>query len=68
MPAVRMYGFELVMGRHLVALAAFLVESDPPALAVGEVVLDPHRDDGADAGEGVGHHADQGAIAQADER
>jgi hypothetical protein len=57
-------GFELMMGRHFVALAAFLVEPHPPALAVGEV-LDPHRHDGADAGEGVGHDADQGAVAQA---
>jgi hypothetical protein len=38
------------MRRHLMPLAAFFVEADPPALAVGEVVLDPHGDDGADAG------------------
>jgi hypothetical protein len=60
-------GFELVVRRHLVALAAFLVEADPPALAVGEIIVDPHRHDGADAGEGVGHDADQGAVAQADQ-
>jgi hypothetical protein len=60
--------FELVMRRHFVALAAFLVEADPPAFAVGEIILDPHGDDGADAGEGVGHDADQGAVAQADDR
>ena len=42
--------------------------ADPPALPVGEVVLDPHGDDGADAGEGVGHDADQRPIAQADQR
>jgi hypothetical protein len=60
-------GFELVVRRHFVALAAFLVEADPPALAVGEIILDPHRHHGADAGEGVGHHADQGALAQTDE-
>jgi hypothetical protein len=60
-------GFELVVRRHFVALAAFLVEADPPALAIGKIILDPHRHDGADAGEGVGHHADQGAVAQADE-
>jgi hypothetical protein len=27
-------GFELVVGRHLMALAAFFVETDPPAFAV----------------------------------
>jgi hypothetical protein len=31
-------GFELVMGRHFVALAAFFMEADPPALAVGRYV------------------------------
>jgi hypothetical protein len=41
------------------------VEADPPAFAVGKIILDPHRHHGADAGEGVGHDADQGAIAQA---
>jgi hypothetical protein len=45
---------------------ALFVEPEP-ALAVGEVVLDPHGDNGADAGEGVGHDADQGTVAQADE-
>jgi hypothetical protein len=36
-------GFELVVRRHLVLLAALFAEADPPAPAVGEVVLDPHR-------------------------
>ncbi len=53
--------------RHLVALAAFLVQPHPPALALGVVVLDLHGDHGADPGEGVGHDADQRAVAQADE-
>ena len=39
----------------------------PPAFAGGVVVLDLHDDD-ADAREGVRHHADQRAVAQADER
>ena len=47
-------------------LAAFLVQPDPPALAPWEVVLDAHGDDGADAGEGEGHHADQRPVAQPD--
>jgi molybdate-binding protein len=60
-------GLELVVRRHLMALAAFFVEPDPPALALGVVVLDAHGDDGADAGEGVGHDADERAVAQPDD-
>jgi hypothetical protein len=54
------------MRRHLMPLVAFLVQPDPPALALGEVVLDAHGDDGADAGEGEGNHADQRPVAQPD--
>ncbi|HWX31554.1 MAG TPA: hypothetical protein VNZ53_29490 [Steroidobacteraceae bacterium] len=32
--------FELVVHRHLMTLAAFLVQSHPPALTVGKVILD----------------------------
>jgi len=60
-------GFEFVVGRHLVALTAFLVQAYPPALAAGVVVLDFHRNDGADAREAVNHDADQRPIAQADQ-
>ena len=49
-------------------LPPFSCSRTQPALAVREVVLDLHRDDGADAGEGVGHDADQRAVAQADQR
>jgi len=45
-------GFEVVMRRHLMALAAFLMQTNPPALALGVVVLDPHGDDGANARKG----------------
>src|SRR3954452_9309647 len=61
-------GFQLVMCRHLVALAALLVQPHPPALAVRIIVVDPHRDHRTYAGEGVGHDADQRAVAQADHR
>jgi hypothetical protein len=54
------------MRRHLVAFAAFLVEPHPPALARGIVIVDAHGDDGADAGEGISHDADEGAVAQPD--
>ncbi len=59
-------GFQTVMRRHLVPLAAFLVQADSPALALGVVVLDAHGNDGADPGEGEGHDADQRTIAQPD--
>ena len=60
-------GFEIVMRRHLMDLAAFFVEAEPPALAVGEVILDAHADRRADAGEAEGHQRDQRAVAQADD-
>jgi hypothetical protein len=60
-------GFKSVMRRHLVALAALLMQAHPPALAVGVIILDAHGDDCADAREGEGHHRDQRAIPQADE-
>jgi len=59
-------GFEVVVRRHLMPLAAFLMQADPPALALGVVVLDVHGDDSADAGEGEGHDADQRPVAQPD--
>ena len=60
-------GLEIVMRRHFMALAAFLMQPHPPALAVGVVVLDAHGDDRADAGEGEGHHRNQRPIAQPDD-
>ena len=58
--------FGVVVGGHLVELAAFLVEANPPAFAVLVVVLDLHADDGADAGEAVDHDADERPVAEAD--
>src|SRR5712692_9811134 len=52
-----------MMARHFVTLAAFLMEPQPRALAVLEVVLDSQRRSGAHAGEAVNHDADEGAIA-----
>ena len=42
------------------------MQPHPPALAVGVVILDAHRDDRANAGEGEGHHRNQRSIPQAD--
>jgi len=53
---------------HFVALAAFLVQTDPPTFALGVVILDPHGDDGANPSEGIGHYRDQRAVTQAHER
>jgi hypothetical protein len=47
-------------------LPPFFVKPDPPALAVGKIILDPHRDDGANTSKRIGHDADQGAVAQPD--
>jgi hypothetical protein len=55
------------MRRHFVALAAFLMQPDPPALALGVVVLDAHGDDGPDTGKGERHHGNQRPVAQADQ-
>ncbi len=58
-------GFQLVMAGHLMHLAVFLVEAEPPALFLGEIIHDVQRHDRAHAREGVGHHRGDGAIAQA---
>jgi hypothetical protein len=59
-------GFQGVVRRHFVPFAAFLVQADPPALALGIVVLDAHGDDGTDPGKGERHDADQRSVAQPD--
>src|SRR5580704_2161493 len=48
-------GFELVMRRHFVALASFLVQPHPPAFAVLIIVLNAHRNDRTNAGKGRCH-------------
>ena len=58
---------EIVMTGHVMLLAALLVQAHPVALSLHEIVRDRHLRDGADAGEAVGHEADQGTVAQADE-
>jgi hypothetical protein len=60
-------GRKIMMARHFVTLAAFLMEPQPRALAVLEVVLDSKRRSGAHAGEAVNHDADEGAIAESAE-
>ena len=43
--------FEIVVAGKLVDLAAFFMEPDPAAAFLNVVVLDLHRQNGADAGE-----------------
>ena len=50
----------MVGWRHVVLPAAFLLEPEPAAFALGVVVVDGHRHVGADAGEGEEHAANRG--------
>ena len=57
------------MAGHLVALAAFFMQAHPRPPSLHIDVLDAHLLGGrADAGEGIGHQGNQGAIAQAHAR
>jgi hypothetical protein len=58
--------FSLVVSRHFVMLAAFFVQSHPPAFPVLVIVFDVHPNDGGHARKAVNHHGEQGAIAQAE--
>ena len=57
----------VVVGGHLVPLAAFLVQAEPCPPPFGVIILDLHAEGGADAGEAEDHDGDQGAVAQADQ-
>ena len=53
------------MARHRAPLAALLAQPHPEAPVLRKDILDRHAERGADAGEGIDHERDQGAIAQA---
>ena len=59
---------QFVMTGDGMLLAALLVQPKPSAATLQEVVPDPHSQNGADAGEGVDHGADERPIAQADQQ
>src|SRR5262249_49080741 len=59
--------FGVVVGGQLVLLSAFLAPSEVPALAVLEVVLDPHPDGSGHPREAVDHDTDEGPVPEADE-
>ena len=48
--------------------AAFLMKPEPGAAPLLEIVLHPERNDRTDAGEGVAHQPEQGAVTEADAR
>lgn len=54
----------LVMGRYFVILAAFLVEAEPAASALWEVVFHLHIHHGANTGEAVDESGEQGPIPE----
>lgn len=57
--------FQGVVAGHFVELAVFLIELEPTAFCLRVVIFDGQRDNRANAGEGVRHPGDDGAIAQA---
>ena len=63
--AIQMFKFSSRLG-HLVALAAFFMQSEPPTFPMLEVVTDLHGYRSADSGEAVHHSADQRAVTQPD--
>ena len=54
---------EQMMRRHLVLLAAFLVQPDRPSCAARPEILDFHPQRRGDPREGIGERRDQGAVA-----
>jgi len=56
-------GFEIVMARHGVFLAALLVQAHPKPPVLRVHILDPHANRRADTRKGIDHQADQGAVA-----
>ncbi len=57
----------MVAGRFML-LAALLMQAHPSMPPLREIIAHVHLQHRADAGEGVNHHADQRAIAQAGQR
>jgi len=51
-----------VTRRHFVALASLFMKPDPPAFALGVVILYPHGHDRANPGKSISHDGDQRPI------
>lgn len=52
------------MAGHFVSLVTFFVQSQPPALAMPEVVANLDGDRSPDSGEALNHSPDQSPVAQ----
>jgi hypothetical protein len=59
---------QIVMAGNLMLLAAFLVQADPSAASLHEVIANLHLQHGAHARERVNHRGDQRPVAQANQR
>jgi hypothetical protein len=57
--------FKIVVAGHLVPFAALLMQSHPQTAILHTEVFDLHAERGANAGKGIDHQPDQGAVAQA---
>ena len=58
---------ETMVTGDVMLFAALLVQPNPAATTLHEIIADFHANDGADTREAVRHNGDQGAVAQADE-
>ena len=55
----------LVACRHVVPRAAFLVQSEPEALSLREIVLNVHANDGANVSEAEDYDPDERLVTEA---
>jgi hypothetical protein len=65
-PSVKIF-VQAVMAGHLMPFAAFLMEPEPGAATLLEIVLNPEGDDRTNGGKGVAHQPEQGTVTEADE-
>lgn len=61
-------GFCIVVSEHLIILSSFFHEAELPALSGLEIVFNFHRDGSSNSREAIDHHADECAVAKADDR
>jgi hypothetical protein len=59
--------FEVVVTGNIVFLAAFLLQANPSAAALHEIISDLDLNDGADAAEAVDYDGYEDALTQAED-